>query len=120
MNKKFLEEIKKQLLAQKQELLSGVNKTVEDLHQFQSKDELADFTDQSSMESDRSFLLRMNDRDRNLLDKIDRTLEKIEGGSYGTCEECGCEIDEKRLRARPVVSLCIDCKTEQEKRERFS
>jgi DnaK suppressor protein len=119
MEEAFIQEIKQKLLQQKQMLLEGVNKAVEGLHQFQSKDEMTDFTDQSSMESDRDLLLQINNRDRNLLDLIDESLEKIETGTYGICEECGCEIGEKRLKAYLVVSLCIDCKTEQEKQKRF-
>jgi DnaK suppressor protein len=119
MNKAITQEIKQKLLEQKQGLLEGVNKTVQGLHQFQSKDEMTDFTDQSAMESDRDLVLQMNDRDLNLLEAIDRTLEKIEDGSYGTCEECGNEITEQRLQAHLIVSLCVECKTEEEKRSRF-
>ncbi len=120
MDKTFTQEIKQKLLQQKQALAEDVNKTVEGLHQFQSKDEMTDFTDQSSIESNRDLLLQMNDRDLNLLEKIDRTLEKIEEGSYGTCEDCGCEIGKERLKAHLIVSLCVDCKTEQEKLNRFN
>ena len=119
MDKKFTKEIKQKLLQEKQTLREGVNKTVEGLHQFQSKDELADFTDQSTMESNRDLLLQMNDRDRNQLDKIVRALEKIEDGTYGICEDCGCQISQQRLKASPIVSFCIDCQTEQEKINHF-
>lgn len=119
MNEAFTQEIKQKLLKQKQGLLEGVNKTVQGLHQFQSKDDMTDFTDQSTMESNRDLVLQMNDRDLNLLEEIDRTLGKIEDGSYGTCEECGNEIAEQRLQAHLIVSLCVECKTEEEKRNRF-
>jgi DnaK suppressor protein len=119
MDETFTQEIKRKLLQQKHTLMEDVNKTVEGLHQFQSKDEMTDFTDQSTMESNRDLLLQMNDRDLNLLEKIERTLEKIESGTYGICEDCGCEIGEQRLEAHLIVSLCVDCKTEQEKRKNF-
>jgi DnaK suppressor protein len=119
MDEAFTQEIKQKLLEQRQGLLEGVNKTVQGLHQFQSKDDMTDFTDQSTMESNRDLILQMNDRDLNLLEEIDRTLGKIEDGSYGTCEECGNEITEQRLQAHLIVSLCFECKTEQEKRSRF-
>jgi DnaK suppressor protein len=120
MDETFTEKIKEKLLQQKQALAEDVNKKVEGLHQFQSKDDMTDFTDQSSMESNRDILLQMSDRDMNLLEKIERSLEKIEEGSYGVCEDCGCEIAEERLRAHLIVSLCVDCKTEKEKRNRFT
>lgn len=119
MEEAFTQEIKQKLLKQRQGLLEGVNKTVQGLHQFQSKDDMTDFTDQSTMESNRDLVLQMNDRDLNLLEEIDQTLEKIKDGSYGTCEECGNEIAKQRLQAHLIVSLCVECKTEQEKRNRF-
>ena len=118
MDESFTQQIKQKLLQQKQMLSEDVNKAVEGLHQFQSKDEMTDFTDQSSVESNRDLLLQMNDRDLNLLEKIDQTLEKIEDGSYGVCEDCGCDINKERLKAHLIVSLCVDCKSEQEKMER--
>lgn len=78
----------------------------------------ADPTDRASLESDRNFLLRMRDRERKLLSKIEEAFARIEDGSYGRCEECGGEIGTERLRARPVTTLCIGCKSAQEARER--
>jgi DnaK suppressor protein len=120
MNKELIAAIEKQLLAERDQLLADINKTISGLNQYQHKDEFVDFTDQSSMESDRSFHLHMKERDRNLLIKIERTLEKIKDGSFGICEECSGEIGEKRLLARPVVTLCIECKTKQEQEEKLS
>jgi len=59
----------------------------------------------------------MKDRDRNLIVKIREALDRIDQGTYGICEECGEEISERRLMARPVTTLCIDCKTRQEEDE---
>lgn len=81
-------------------------------------DDLADVVDRSSMEADRNFTLRLLDRDRKLLHKIDEALERIETGDFGLCDECGEDIGEERLKARPVATLCITCKEESEAEER--
>ena len=70
--------------------------------------------DQASNQFDRDFLLRLKDRERKLMVKIQEALERIENGTFGICLECGGKISQKRLRARPVATLCIDCKNEQE------
>ncbi|HUO05674.1 MAG TPA: RNA polymerase-binding protein DksA [Candidatus Binataceae bacterium] len=77
----------------------------------------ADPTDRASLESDRNFLLRMRDRERKLLGKIDEAFTRLDDGSYGLCEECGGDIGVERLKARPVTTLCIACKSAQEARE---
>ena len=77
-----------------------------------------DPTDRASLESDRNFLLRIRDRERKLLTKIKEALDRIDSGTYGICESCGRPISEKRLMARPVTTECIECKTEEEQRER--
>ena len=77
-----------------------------------------DPNDRATIESDRSFELRIRDRERKLLSKIEDALIRIDEGEYGICEECGCDINVKRLEARPVTTLCIDCKTLQEKKEK--
>ena len=80
--------------------------------------ELPDEVDMASSESDQSMNLRLRDRERVLLKKIERTIEKMEEGTFGICEQCGDEISVKRLEARPVTDLCIRCKEEQEKVEK--
>lgn len=79
---------------------------------------LADINDQASFESERSFELRIKDRERKLVNKVMEALKKIGDGTYGTCESCSEEIGFKRLEARPVTNLCINCKSEMEKEER--
>ena len=71
-----------------------------------------------SLEGNRNLTLRIRDRERKLIAKIDEAIERIDDGSYGKCEECGGEIGLERLRARPVTTLCIDCKSLQEAQER--
>lgn len=79
----------------------------------------ADPADRASHESDRSFTLRLRDRERKLIRKVQAALNRIEDGSYGICEECGDDISVKRLKARPVTTLCIQCKSRQEEDERL-
>ena len=99
----------------KQELLDEAGKTVDGMDEDGN---IADPTDRASLESNRNFILRIRDRERKLIAKIDEALERIDDGSYGKCEECGGDIGIERLRARPVTTLCIDCKSQQEEQER--
>ena len=78
----------------------------------------ADPNDRASQESDMTLELRSRDRERKLIKKIDEIIGKIESGDYGYCESCGIEIGLRRLEARPTATLCIDCKTLDEIRER--
>jgi|SRR5688572_18553479 len=82
------------------------------------RDALADTTDIASEESDRDMTLRMHDHERKLVDEIRGALRRIDEGDYGICENCGDEIGEKRLLARPVATHCIDCMTEIEATQR--
>ena len=77
-----------------------------------------DPTDRASLESDRNFLLRIKDRERKLIQKVKEAMDRIDDGTFGICESCGRPISEKRLMARPVTTLCIECKTEREDQER--
>lgn len=110
------QEIKKILLHQREALLSGAGVALSSLP---SEAVFPELGDQASAEIDRNFMLRLKGRERKLLKKIDQALEKIEGGTYGICEACGEEINIKRLKARPVTTMCIECKTEQEEEEKL-
>lgn len=77
----------------------------------------ADPADRATAETDRAFTLRIRDRERRLIKKIRGALQRIEDGSYGTCDDCGEEISVPRLKARPVTKLCINCKSKQEEDE---
>jgi DnaK suppressor protein len=79
---------------------------------------LPDVNDQASFETERNFELRIKDRERKLISKYQKVLRKIDDGTYGVCESCGGEIGVKRLQARPVTTLCINCKSEMEAEER--
>lgn len=76
-----------------------------------------DMSDQATAEQDQSLNIRMRGREQKLLVKIEGALERITNGTYGVCEECGEPIAMERLKARPVTTLCIECKTEQEAQE---
>jgi DnaK suppressor protein len=81
-------------------------------------EEIPDPNDRATAESDRTWSLRLRDRDRKLISKIQHALERLESGTFGQCETCGQPISPARLRARPVTTLCISCKTEAERVER--
>jgi DnaK suppressor protein len=81
-------------------------------------DELPDPNDRATRESDRFQELRLRDRDRKLIAKIQEALSRLDDGTFGRCEACGSAISPARLRARPVTTLCIDCKREAEAVER--
>jgi DnaK suppressor protein len=89
--------------------------TLEDL--TGTNEVFADPADRASAESDRAFTLRIRDRERQLIRKIQAAIDRIEDGTYGICEECGEEISVPRLKARPVTRLCINCKSRQEEGE---
>jgi len=98
------------------DLLGEADKTLEEMTDMDNH--FPDPTDRASAESDRSFELRIRDRERKLIKKIDKALERIENGTYGICEDCGEEIGIERLKARPVTTRCIECKSKQEKEEK--
>jgi DnaK suppressor protein len=98
-----------------QELRSEAGKTVEDMDEDEN---FPDPTDRASMESNRNSMLRIRDRERKLIFKIQEALRRLDGGEYGVCEECGENIGIERLKARPVTTLCIECKSSQEIEER--
>lgn len=116
LTKKKLEFFKELLNERIDELLSQANETVSGMTSH--KENLPDPSDRATLESDRNFTLRIRDRERKLIGKIKEALERIEQGTYGICEDCGEEISTERLKARPVTTLCIDCKKTQETEER--
>ncbi len=109
--------IKKKLLKQRQDLLSEAEHTLNNKISTE-KQSFPDPTDQAVAELDNNFLLRLRGREQKLLKKIDEAISRIDGGTYGVCESCGGQINIKRLEARPVTTLCIECKTAQEEEEK--
>jgi DnaK suppressor protein len=116
MDKEQLEMFRRQLQQKKQEIMAEAGKTMTEMTDQTTN--VPDPNDRATLESGRSFELRIRDRERRLLVKIDEAIGRIDEGTYGICEDCGEEIGIKRLEARPVTTLCIDCKTLQETREK--
>lgn len=117
MDKATQEQFRELLQQQLDELLREADKTASEM--ADEKTNFPDPTDRASLESDRNFELRIRDRERKLIAKIREALERIDEGTFGICESCEEEIGEARLKARPVTTMCIDCKTEQERQEKI-
>ena len=116
LTKKKKEYFKKLLNGRLDELLNEARETVTGMTNH--KENLPDPADRATLESDRNFTLRIRDRERKLIGKIKEALERIENDTYGICEECGEDISKERLEARPVTTLCIECKKKQEVEEK--
>jgi DnaK suppressor protein len=113
-----LEYFRNVLAEEMKSLLGEAGKTVNEMTSDSSN--FPDPTDRATQESDRNFELRIRDRERKLINKIKDALDRIDNGEFGICEECGDEISEARLKVRPVTTLCINCKMEEEQKERRS
>lgn len=116
MDKELLEQFRDKLVGKKEEILAEVGKTLSEMTDQTTN--IPDPNDRATVESGRSFELRIRDRERKLLSKVEEALARIDEGTFGVCEGCGEDIGLKRLEARPVTTLCIDCKTLQETREK--
>ncbi len=117
MRKRDLEKFKKILTEQREELLNKAHSALGGDMNL-DPDDFPDEIDTASSEVGLAFIGRLRERERRLINKINKALDKIELGEFGECESCGEEIGVKRLEARPVAELCIDCKSQQEKLER--
>ena len=116
MNARMRSHFRKMLEQLKSELSQEIDRTV---HTMQNEATVfADPNDRATQESDMALELRNRDRERKLIKKIDETIARIDADEYGYCESCGVEIGLKRLEARPTATLCIDCKTLDELREK--
>jgi DnaK suppressor protein len=116
MEQKVLEKCREELQRQMDELLAGAGRTVSDMTSA-FEENFPDPTDRALLESNRNFTLRLRDRERKLLIKIREAMKRIDSGTFGVCDMCGGEIEEKRLIARPVTAMCIECKTVAEEEE---
>jgi RNA polymerase-binding protein DksA len=112
MEQQDLEHFRKLLNEMLEDALKQGEMTLEDM--TDNNENCADPADRATVESDRSFTLRIRDRERKLIKKIKNALQRIEDGVYGICDDCGEEIGVPRLNARPVTKLCINCKSKQE------
>lgn len=111
-------ELHNRLIDQANELLENAQNAMSELTENQEMD--PDELDVAISATNRDLSLRFADRERKMLKKITKILERFQKGEYGSCDECGEAIGYKRLSFRPVASLCIDCKTEQEQLEHNS
>lgn len=116
LTKEFLSEIRQNLEQQRADLINKGHVVRSDMREREKVPR--DSIDESTDEQDTSTLLRLKDRERNLIAKINEAIERIDDGDYGYCEVCGEEIGVRRLRARPMATMCIDCKEDQESEER--
>ena len=116
MDSDQLQKFKEQLEQMKADIIADVEQTLSDM--TSQNENIPDPNDRATVESDRSFELRLRSRERKLLDKIDEAIGRIENGEYGICDDCGEKIRVKRLEARPVAKFCINCKTKQEQMEK--
>ncbi len=114
--KKNKEFFKNYLTERLEELLSKADHTVSGM--TETKENFPDPTDRAALEADRNFMLRIRDREAKLIKKIKAALNRIENDTYGICESCGEDITLKRLKARPVTTQCIDCKSKEEALEK--
>lgn len=117
MNKKKQEEFRKRLLEELARLIQGASKTLNGMSH--EKTLFPDPTDRAALEADRNFLLRIRDRERKLILKIREALNRIDEGTFGICEQCGNEISDSRLLARPVATRCMNCKELEERKEKL-
>lgn len=116
MNQRELDSFKDLLHSRRQELLGEAGRTVSGM--VDGKENFPEPADRAALESERNATLRIRDRERKLISKIEAALQRIEDGIYGVCESCSEPIGVERLRARPVTTLCIQCKADQEAEER--
>jgi len=116
MNKKDIEYFRNLLTDQLEELLSQADDTVSGM--TTPKENFPDPTDRASLEAERNFMLRIRDRESKLIKKIKKTLAGMDKDTFGICEKCGDDIAIERLKARPVTTQCIDCKTKEEALEK--
>ncbi len=116
MDQKVIDDFQRQLIEKKEDILREAERTLAEL--TDQSGNIPDPNDRASAESLRNFELRIRQREQKLLSKIEEALQRIEDGEFGECESCGELIGLKRLEARPVTTLCIDCKTAQESKEK--
>jgi len=116
MNPTQIEGFRQLLISRKHDLMVEVERTVH--HMRDEASNFPDPNDRATQEEEFALELRTRDRERKLVRKIDEALLTLDSGDYGYCEVCGIEIGAKRLEARPTATLCIDCKTLDEIKER--
>ncbi|WP_018123422.1 RNA polymerase-binding protein DksA [Desulfovibrio oxyclinae] len=115
MDAKDIQYFREMLTGMLDDILKKSDQTLEDM--TETGEVYADPADRATAESDRAFTLRLRDRERKLIKKIQQALQRIDDGDFGLCQECGDDISVPRLKARPMTTLCIECKSKQEEDE---
>jgi len=116
LNQEQINEFESLLKNWRDELKTSLNRSILDMQEEPGV--FADPNDQASIETERDFDIRIKDRERRLIRKVEQAMCRLKEGEYGVCDGCGTDIAYKRLLARPVTTLCIECKVEQEQGER--
>ncbi len=117
MRKREVEQYREVLRGQLEALIGQGSQAVHEMSEEEGE-ELPDPSDRATVEEERNWALRLRDRDRKLIGKLQDALDRLDAGTFGLCTRCGSPIASARLRARPMTDLCIDCKTEAEQLER--
>jgi DnaK suppressor protein len=106
---------KKNLLKMRDEILEELDETIKTIKSAPERD-VGDFYDDADIEKGRQMTHLLGERERAKLEAIDNALEKIEDGTYGKCEECGEDINKKRLKIIPFARYCVKCQSDMEKK----
>ena len=118
MDETRLKEFREILLTERRKIMENAAETLKNNEIELSHDDMPDENDLASALYEQNLALRFRGREQRLLRKIGKALQRIDLGEFGECEVCGDEISIRRLEARPVTTMCIACKEEQERNER--
>ncbi len=116
MRKREVERYREVLRGRLEALIGSGSQAVHEMSEEEGEE--PDPSDRATVEEERNWALRLRDRDRKLIGKLQDALARLDAGTFGLCTRCGRPIASARLRARPMTDLCIDCKTEAEQLER--
>ena len=108
-----MEEIRKILLEEKEKIGNEIKS--KQINLSDTERDVGDEVDKSMVEQDRELNLLLQDREKQHLEAIEEALQRIETGEYGFCDECGDQIDKKRLLVMPLAQLCITCQQNEER-----
>ncbi|MCX8044591.1 MAG: TraR/DksA family transcriptional regulator [Desulfobacterota bacterium] len=117
--KQKMSPLEKELIKLRDEILSGIGVNIKTERSSPDR-EVGDFYDDVDVEKDRQMVYMLGERERAKLNAIEAALEKLKDGTYGFCEECGAEINKKRLKILPFARYCITCQSEIEKRSKYT
>ncbi len=114
LDKKAIAKFRKTLLKEREQIVGDVKQIVESSKEM-GQDGIQDIGDEAANMYNKQVLLSLNENERKRLKEVDESLDRIENGTYGICDECGGPISLKRLEVRPVAKYCVPCLTKLEK-----